>query len=115
MPKVPLIFSVKTDEDIQAWANTPDDEVIALEKLGLKPYQVERVRKMDRFKNNWRIGKARWRSRMNLTLEESTDPSVKKVIAEHSMPKIEEIEEGYQWIIDAPGWFLGGLSKAAKA
>jgi len=115
MATVPYVFSEATDQDIQDWANSPDDENTALEKLGVTAGQVERIKKLKRWTENWRTGKATWRSKMNKQLEESKDSTIQKVIAEHSLPKLEAIDDGYQFVIDAPKWFVKGISAPAKS
>ena len=107
MPATPAEFSKTTQAEIEQWADTPDDEYTALKAHlpFLRDDQIERITKLDRWLLAWTAGKARWRSRMNKSLEESKDPAIKKVIAEHTLPKIEVIEDGYEFIIDAPEWW----------
>jgi len=106
------VFRSLTPEEIQRMANSPDDEETVLQMIGLKPYQIKLAKRTEKWINNWAFGKAKWRSLMNKKLEESTDASIQRLLAEHSLPKQDTIDDGYEFEIDAPKWFLKGLKNA---
>ena len=109
MAAVPEVFSDCSNEDIQRWADSPDSEEIALSKIGLRPDQVDRIKKVTRFIHNWRIGKAAWRSKKNKELDESKDATIQKMIGERSLPEQEEIEDGFEVVVDCSERFRKGM------
>ena len=99
-----------TPEQIQEFANSPASEQDILEGLGLEDYQIENVMKyLQKWRLNWRIGKARWKNEYNLKLAESDDTGIQKMLAEHTLPEIEENANIIEIEYKAPKWFYEEL------
>lgn len=107
--KMAEVFRALSDENIVELADSANDEDTVLQGIGLQPYQVKLCKRTKRWKLGWSTGKAKFKTRMNLKFAESKEPTIQKVIAEHTLPEVDRIEDGYEFEIDAPEWFVKGI------
>ena len=111
MPILPREIADLTDEQIQDLANSIDKEDDVLKSFGIKDSAIKRIKTVNRWRLNWDTGRAKFIKNYNKGLVESEDSSIQKVIAEHTLPKVETIQEGFEFVIDAPEWFVKGQTK----
>jgi hypothetical protein len=108
--RYPRIVEKLTPEEIQVLANSPNTEQDTLESLGLQDYQIEQVTKfLKRWKLNWRIGKAKWKNDFNEKLSKSDDTGIQKMLAEHTLPEVEDSTNVFEIEVKAPKWFYEEL------
>ena len=105
MAVVPSIIGNMPNEKIEEYANSPNTEDDVLKSLGLKNYQIETVKRTGRWRKYWDMGKSKFVIDHNKTLANSEEPTIQKLVAEHTLPKIDDTPDEWNIEIDAPKWF----------
>ena len=94
--------------------NSKEDDI--LRGLGVPEKSLANVKGGLRWRRNFDRGRALGRNKYNEVLVNSKDATIQKVVASHSLPPLEIIQEGYEFVIDAPEWFKKGVgNKKTKA
>lgn len=109
--KPPKIICDLKDEEIfelgKKNINTLEDDVII--SLGVKAKSIPSTKSNKRWRYHYERGRAEGRRNYNEKLTESKDATIQKEIAKSTLPPPEIIEEGYEFVIDAPEWFKKGI------
>ena len=87
--------------------NSQEEEVIR--GLGVPEKSIKTTMLNKRWRFQYDKGTAVGRTEYNKKLTESKDATIQKEISKRSLPPPEVIEEGYEFVVDAPEWFIKGI------
>lgn len=114
--QAPVIVQKMTDEEIFTLGlnhfNAAEDDVIL--SLAVKPKSLKSVKANHRWRRFYDQGRAKGYIQYNTLLANSKDATIQKEIAKMTLPPVEFIEEGFEFIIDAPEWFKKGIGGRKK-
>ena len=105
--RLPRRFSDLTDQQIQDFGSTLNIEEDVLASIGLNAGQIERAKKVKRWRKYWDIGYATGKVAKNEELYKSKDSAIQRTFVEKVTPSVEEIEQIIEW--KAPKWFYEEL------
>lgn len=116
MPKVPVAFSEKTEEEIEQWGYLGLSEQVVFSMLGMTPKQADFAKTTDRWKINYRKGLARREMELAKTLMDSKDSQlIKELLKSTSLVEKKLIDDNVEFKIEAPAWVTKQVKKTRKS